>query len=545
MKKITTFCIFLLFVQLTSAQLATWARTGGGSGNDEVHSISAHPSGTSFVCGNFYSPCAFDSLQLALPDTANAFIAKISDTGSTLWLKYFPTPGNSYGSVGSVAAAWDGGCFITGIWTDTILLDSTLFVASGAANRFFARLSQNGSVLWAKRAIGVANSLVSAVATNQQGDVYFTGHYSDSISIDTTTITNPFVGGYGGSFIAKFDSTGMLIWLNNLQGSFNLINDIALDPKENVVVIGYFGSLAVFDTVQLTNLGNNQMFIAKYDSAGRFLWVRQDGGVSEVKGAGIAICPNNDIVVTGSYTAPFATFDTITIPYLSGDDFSGFVARYDQDGNIKWVNYQSSIHGDVWNYVVSTGTGNAIYFSGFYYDTLYFSNGGFMETGPASYIASCDVDGNMLWVRKFVGGDFNFDFSIDTSQRIYISGIFRDSIIITPYQFTSQGNSDFFFAQIGASTVSIQENDGGYEMVVSPNPSNGNFILTLADDKFESGVMQIYNELGALIFQRKLNYSEQTRRIEFNLDQGIKSGLYMIVLINKDKRYTKRIVLGR
>ena len=77
MKIIYTICCIILAMQSTSAQLVNWAKTGGGFGNDEIHAISTQPSGTSYIGGNFYSPCNFDTSQLLLPDTANAFIAKI------------------------------------------------------------------------------------------------------------------------------------------------------------------------------------------------------------------------------------------------------------------------------------------------------------------------------------------------------------------------------------------------------------------------------------------------------------------------------------
>jgi len=542
MKIIYTICCIILAMQSTSAQLVNWAKTGGGFGNDEIHAISTQPSGTSYIGGNFYSPCNFDTSQLLLPDTANAFIAKIDNLGTLIWVKYFPTPGNSTGTITDVAAAWDGGCFMTGSWTDSIRLDSTLLIENGSVNTFFSRLDQNGTLLWIKQASGTLN-YSGSVVSNYLGDVYFTGKYYDSLTIDSTTIINTLIG--DGSFIVKFDSTGQFRWLKNIQGSQININDIAIDNLGSIVITGRFSATCIVDTTQLISNGSNDLFIAKYDTTGQLLWVRQDGGGSEGSGNGISICPNNDILICGSYTSPSATFDTITIPYLSGDDFSGFVARYNQDGNVKWVNYQSSINGDVWNYAVKQVTSNTIYFSGFFYDSLYFSNGSFMETGPASYLAACDQDGNMIWVKKFAGGNFNFDFSLDSSERIYISGIFLDSIIVTPYQFNTQGQSDFFFAQLASHTVGIQHPVINSELTISPNPSNGNIILRLSDANFANSDLQVFDGLGVLVMQQKINQNHTTRIIELNLDPGLKSGIYTILWMNKDKRYSKRIVIHR
>lgn len=541
MKKVTPILIFLLVVQTATAQLFTWARSGGGVYSDEAWSISAQPSGTCFVGGRFFSPCLFDTIQFSLPDTNNAFVSKYSDAGAALWVKYFPTPGNSYGTVSGVAAAIDGGCFITGSWTDSIWLDSTLLVENGISDPFFARLNENGSVMWAKRGIGRTwHDAGTAVEANQLGDVYFSGYYTDTLTIDTTTIINS-GGGYS-SFIAKFDSLGNLLWLNNIQGNSCFLNDMALDSKGFVLVTGGFTSNAIFDTVQITSQGNRDIFIAKYDSTGRFLWVKQYGGGTEGNGVGIDVCPNSDILITGSYTAPYATIDTITIPYLSGDDFSGFVARFDQSGNVKWVNYQSSVHGDVWNSKVHSINGNTIYFSGFYYDSLFCSNGGFREAGPASYLAACDKDGNMIWVKKIERGE-SIDFSLDAIERLYVSGNFRDSIFLLPYQFTGQGNSDFFFAQLGASTVNVQQTGESKELLISPNPSNGNFVVRITDGKFENTLFQLYDMLGTLVLQQQFSTILQSQKIEFNLKKELKPGLYTLVLLNREKKYVKRIVL--
>ena len=542
MKTKLLFFLHLFIISSSSAQLVNWAHTGGGFGDDEVNSISVLPSGTSYIGGSFYSPCSFDTIQLSLPDTIHAFVAKISETGNTMWVKYFPAPGNSFGTVNEVAAAGESGCYMTGYWTDSLWIDTTLLINDGSSHSFFSRLDKNGSVLWAKQAFGTWNT-ADNVSTNSAGEVYFTGNYIDSMTIDTISIISTFSG--AGSFIAKFDSSGTLIWLKNIEGVQVKIGDISIDINQSVVVTGWFDSNCLIDSISLGNGGGNSIFIVKFSNSGQLLWVRQDGGNSSTRADGISICSNNDILITGNYSATSATFDTITIPYLSGDDFSGFLARYDENGNIKWVNYQSSIQGDVWSYVVKEGASAKIYFSGFYYDTLVTSNGGLTETGPASFVASCDADGNMLWIKKFPGGDFNFDFSIDSMERIYAAGIFRDSIVLSPYQYFTQGQADFFYAQLDASTVGISQSIGNNDFVVSPNPSSGRFFVTQSDNKFKDAVLEVYNNLGILVMQQKIEFADQAERIEFVLGSNLKSGLYILVLRDKEMLNTKRVILSR
>src|SRR5947208_2252891 len=60
----------------------------------------------------------------------------------------------------------------------------------------------------------------------------------------------------------------------NTDSSFG----VAVDGAGNVLVCGYFESTATIGNTNLTSNGYDDVFLAKYDRRGNFLWARSGGG---------------------------------------------------------------------------------------------------------------------------------------------------------------------------------------------------------------------------------------------------------------------------
>ena len=71
------------------------------------------------------------------------------------------------------------------------------------------------------------------------------------------------------------------LWAINAGGSNNdYCYSIGVDASGNIYVTGYFQGTATFGSNTLTSNGSSDIFIAKLDSSGNWLWARNAGGSS-------------------------------------------------------------------------------------------------------------------------------------------------------------------------------------------------------------------------------------------------------------------------
>src|SRR5262249_54329228 len=103
----------------------------------------------------------------------------------------------------------------------------------------------------------------------------------------------------------------------------------------NAVVTGYFRNAnSTFGGQILTNRGNSDVFVAKYDSAGNLLWARSAGNPYVDSGMAVATDPSDNVYVAGYFIdlAPVIFGDGVTL--TNGGEGDVFLAEYDKDGQI-------------------------------------------------------------------------------------------------------------------------------------------------------------------------------------------------------------------
>ena len=69
---------------------------------------------------------------------------------------------------------------------------------------------------------------------------------------------------------------------------FPIIPPSGTDNAGNSFITGYFNNTATFGSTSLTSSGLQDIFIAKYNSSGVLLWVKKAGGTGSDIGFGIA-----------------------------------------------------------------------------------------------------------------------------------------------------------------------------------------------------------------------------------------------------------------
>ena len=97
-----------------------------------------------------------------------------------------------------------------------------------------ALFAQNVDWLWAKKAGGTALDFGWDIAVDANGNSYITGSFYDSSTFGTTTLTS---SGYDDIYVAKMDSNGNWLWAKKAGGTdFDFGNSIAVDANGNSYV---------------------------------------------------------------------------------------------------------------------------------------------------------------------------------------------------------------------------------------------------------------------------------------------------------------------
>ncbi len=319
-----------------------WATLGGGALLDQGNDVVTDPSGNSYVVGaiqtNAPNPTAkFGSFTLVGNGDYDWLIVKYDTLGNVLWAKnYGSTAGDTARSVAMDAA---GNVYVSGFYSGTMTVQSVTLTSRGLFDIFLAKLDANGTLLWLKSAGGAGSDIAHGVVVDGQGNVGITGEFQNTATFDTRTVT---AAGLGDAFIAKYDAAGNNLWVHKGGSTTSFVGEpakaIAVDGANNFFITGDYTGTATFDGLSVVNTGTSgtDIFVAKYDSNGVIKWLHHGGGPASDKGYSIGVDQAGNSWVSGfAASGTGVVFDTIALPPL-GNEYI-FLAKYDPAGVIQYV----------------------------------------------------------------------------------------------------------------------------------------------------------------------------------------------------------------
>lgn len=311
---------------------------------------------------------------------------------------------------------------------------SNFSLLGGTKDIFIAKYNTAGNVLWAKTIGHSEDDYATSITTDNFGNVYVTGNFSSSmLSFGGTTVFNSSVGS-NDVFVVKYDSMGNLLWATEFGNSnWEFSNSITCDNSGNVYITGsYKGNLFS----GMTNLGLDDVFIIKYNTAGNLIWAKSAGGNLNDISFGIT-CDNSDnIYVTGRYNSSVFNFGTFTLNNLGSGD--AFIAKLDTMGNVLWLNALANVGSEAGQGIATDVSGN-VYVTGFTSSPI-ITSGAITLIGTDTstvnndyFIVKYDSLGNIIWGNR-AGGSLNessTSASTDANGYIYVTGHYSsDSITL-------------------------------------------------------------------------------------------------------------------
>ena len=310
--------------KVNSSGSFVWAALAGGSSNDKAWYVSTLADGSAIITGYYSGTIVFGtSLPLvSVSGRDDIFVAKISASGVFVW-------GTSAGGATSsdegmgVSALSDGSAIVVGTFRGPATFGDTVLTGTGNSDAFVAKIDAAGSFAWATLAGGTSTDLAFRVSTLADGSAIFEGYFKDTATFGATTLTS--AGGQD-YFVAKVTAAGAFVWATRAGGSGDDGDEswgVSTLVDGSAIVTGSFAETADFGATSLTSAGRLDVFIAKVDGSGAFLWAIRAGGSAKDKGWDVGTLPDGSALAVG----PFAGTAVFGSTSLSSVDIDAYVAK--------------------------------------------------------------------------------------------------------------------------------------------------------------------------------------------------------------------------
>lgn len=337
-----------------------------------------------------------------------ATVVRYGPTGEVRWVRQLGGPNYEWANGVAVDAA--GGVTIVGSQHGGALPDAPE-AYQGETDVFVARYDASGTRLWA-HLLGAGHwDRAAGVAVDGFGNAFVAGR-TDGGTLPMATGPS----GWANVFLAKYSPAGALLWVRVIgtddgQDAYG----VAVGPDGSIVVTGHTED--TMPGVPTGNRGRADVFVAKFDTSGQQLWVRQFGSGQNDNPEGIAVDAPGDIVMAGSTSGAMEG-----APEGLGGSIDGWVAKLDPAGNRRWIHQFGDrlwdISGDV-----EVGPSGMVYVTG-----SMNGNPQVWEVYPATYdmfLTAYSPEGTRLWSTSLATGglDMSLGVAVDPLSRVFIAGV--------------------------------------------------------------------------------------------------------------------------
>ena len=269
--------------------------------------------------------------------TTDFIVAKVDPSGNIAWAKKIG--GDKDDAVAGIAVSSARNIYLAGTFrSSSLLFDGSTLYSTGNGSIFLAKLDETGNSLWAKSAGGNGEQ-VGGIATDAGESAFIVGTFGYAyppvnFTIGSSSLT---VSPLGSSvFLAKYNSVGNVDWAKEISSDNTSIDGygVAADACQNIWISGSMGDYGT--VTSMLNIdghslsvppgSNDPMFLAGYTTSGSYITsVALPTGGDDLNG----ICTDGigNVFIGGDYAvSPFTLGNTTLIDTTYEENI--FVAKY-------------------------------------------------------------------------------------------------------------------------------------------------------------------------------------------------------------------------
>lgn len=369
----------IFVVKLDPSGNAIWLKRFGGNKPDEAHAIAIDYAGNLYLTGFAASDTAyFDTVKVACV-TKQIFVAKLNSNGDCIWSKQAGANNYSEDIGKGIGVDTMGNVYVTGNFRGTANFGNGITVTSvlnpgfgsPSVDAFTAKYNSSGVCQWVKTGGSYQDEYGNAIAVDKAGNAYVVGLFMNNAVFSGVTISAP--AGRPDGFIATYGTAGTLTSLKKITSTdYEACKGITLDGQGHFYITGITDGNTLFDSIQIQNNGNYDMFLAKYTINGTVRWVRTTQGDQWEEGRQVRCDAEGNVYIAGDFYA-FGTTPFPPYPFPGVGSFDILIAKYNRHGEFQWAQRGGSVQDD-YAFAIATTDSGKVYFTGSYEDNLTLGN---------------------------------------------------------------------------------------------------------------------------------------------------------------------------
>jgi hypothetical protein len=506
-----------ILVKYNSSGVVQWAGRIGtpGTATSTAWSVTVDPSGNAIFTGTgggnnntvsiFNADGTLFSTFTPSGTASDAFIVKYNTSGAVQWVARVASSVEDTGY--GVATDSAGNVYVTGTYGGTVTAFSSNGVAfsptlagTGNSDVFIVKYNSTGIVQWAARMTSTNADTSFSIATDSAGNVYVTGIYGvtfTAFNASGTAFSPTLVNAGGGdAFIVKYNTSGAVQWVTRIASTGTDIGyGIATDTSGDVYVTGQSGinvtvtaysvGNIAFGTT-LASLGQNDVFLVKYNSSGTVQWVTRLGTTNIDFGYSVATDSGNNVYITGQtglaalavYNSNGTLFGTLSNTQPSLD---AFLVKYNSGGTAQWARKLSSIYSDIGRGVAINSAGGVVTtgtYSGANYSIYGQALSLFSTQSVGAPIVKYNTNGAPQWMARIAAlasasVPTAYGIAKDTSGNVYVVGDSGTDAVVTAFSSNGVAFGTTLPNAGGTDTIVAKYDTGGIVQWVARIASSG------------------------------------------------------------------------
>ncbi|WP_284652456.1 T9SS type A sorting domain-containing protein [Flavobacterium terrisoli] len=453
--------------------------------------------------------------------TRGFFVSKWNTDGTELWTQYFDDVEENFVSTFALKKQ-NNALLISGLFFGTMdfnpSVSETAELSAFNNDGFLLSLSDTGNFQWVKQFRCNGAVILSGLEVDDDNNIFMSGNFVGTVDLNPSEAANAFItsqsvsfGAFSSAFIAKFSSTGDLLWNRHIRGTAPtdiFMTFIKKDSNNDIIMTYSFKGNATF-LPTATTLDTNDFYssvLVKYNNNGDLGWNKQFATPTSTQTTFFPSSFNANIIL-----------DSCDNIYVSGEFQGNCDFNPDTEENIL-----STLNNTVDAFIAS-----------------------YSPTGEHLWSMDIGKLGNVTFV------DFNgyLPIALDPNNDIIITGTYRGQLDFDPSanEFLLNSNNNgipnnagLFIAKYNIeSTCIVLGNPTPEEkrFEIYPNPSDGLVNISIKD--LESNTtLTVFDISGKKVFSGIIENEEST----INLG-NLNSGLYIIELTSGDKSTHKKLIL--
>jgi len=263
-----------------------------------IRSLTLGPKGALFASGVFIKQLNVLGKKLDALDKTGLFVVKL-EKGKLSWA-INGSAATTEGTYASVAVAHDGEVYVTGPFENKIKFASQELASKGEKDIFLGKWDKDGKFAWLKTFGGKKSDVAMSIALNQKKEVYLSGAFVGELPLDGKTLHS---NGKSDLFVSKLSPEGKVMWATSAGGpggsesalDLEYAGKIVVDGSTAFITGGFQEQFKLGKTLVQTQAKASDIYIAKLNDKGEFVWAITPGGKNETWDRGF------DVVVDAHY----------------------------------------------------------------------------------------------------------------------------------------------------------------------------------------------------------------------------------------------------